>query len=68
MLHKISSEYPTYVCQSTLSLAFAEVNSIRLQIDMSEYKEEFKKALEDEKEFNKFPPDNISLDAGLVTG
>ena len=68
MLHKVSSDYPTYVCQSTLSLAFAEVNSIKLLINMSEYKEEFKKALEDVKVFDKNPPETISIDAGLVTG
>ncbi len=64
LLHKISCEYPTYVCQSTLSLAFAEVNSIKLEINLSEYNECFQK-LEIE---GKSQPEKITIDAGLVTG
>ena len=63
LLHKICSDYPTYVCQSTLSLAFAEVNSIKLEINMTEYTEEFQKGLDDlKKEMleKKKLPDNLN--------
>lgn len=62
LLHKISCEYPTYVCQSTLSLAFAEVNSIKLSVNLSEYKEAFMK-YNSHEEIKK-----IEIEAGLVTG
>ena len=64
LLHKISCEYPTYVCQSTLSLAFAEVNSITLEINLSEYHDAFKKLDEEGKAI----PQTLKIDAGLVTG
>jgi len=60
LLHKISCEYPTYVCQSTLSLAFAEVNSIKLEVNLSEYEDAFRKLA--------IPVQKITIDAGLVTG
>jgi phosphatidylinositol-4,5-bisphosphate 3-kinase len=37
LLHKDSSKYPTYLCQSTLSLAFANVNSIKLNVNLKQY-------------------------------
>lgn len=40
LLKKISSDYPTYICQSGLSLAFAETDSIILEINITQYHKE----------------------------
>ncbi|KAL4490435.1 hypothetical protein ABPG72_002645 [Tetrahymena utriculariae] len=81
LLHKDSSEYPTYLCQSNLSLAFANVNSIKLVVLLGNYedklldwkqeppqneKKQEDKVIKDEKP-QKYEK-RIEIEAGLVTG
>ena len=37
LLHHDSPKYPMYLCQSKLSLAFANVNNIKLKVDLDYY-------------------------------
>ncbi len=62
LLHKISTNNPTYLCQSTLSLAFAEKNSISLTVHLTEYEKTFV------EQGVKDPPKTTDIEAGLVTG
>lgn len=42
ILSKDVHQQPTYICQSTLSFAFSNVNSIKLVVDLNQYKSELK--------------------------
>mgnify|MGYP006976744198 CR=1 FL=1 len=49
LIHQDCSKYPTFEAHSSLSLAFADVNSIKVTIDLSEYYETITAQVEEHK-------------------
>ncbi len=65
LIQEDCARYPTYEAHSNLSLAFSEVHSLELRVNISEYAEVITSQLGNS---SKVLLDEIKLDAALVSG